>query len=221
MVVPSLPGVTLDGTAVDVASLARGRVTLLLYGFRDAARVRHIGRGAGTRTDVRLTRLAPRSSHGHAGVRHSPCWRRTWTRTSRRLATAPTAPRRTRSGRARTGRTRVAAERLTRDARHAMSCSALAGRLPSSKAGYWQGCATGSSCPACRRPSRQRATYGPARAAGAALRTRPNAMHQTRQTRMPHGGRLWDSPFLCRRLATRRACDRRLAWTTCSWATLC
>jgi hypothetical protein len=38
--VPSLPGVTLTNEAVDVAALARDRVTLLLFGFRDYARVR-------------------------------------------------------------------------------------------------------------------------------------------------------------------------------------
>ena len=38
--VPSMEGLTLSGETVDVAKLARGRPTVLLFGFRDAARVR-------------------------------------------------------------------------------------------------------------------------------------------------------------------------------------
>ena len=38
--IPSIEGVTLTSDKVDVAALAKGRVTLLLFGFRDFARVR-------------------------------------------------------------------------------------------------------------------------------------------------------------------------------------
>jgi len=37
--IPSMEGLTLSGETVDVAKLTRGRPTVLLFGFRDAARV--------------------------------------------------------------------------------------------------------------------------------------------------------------------------------------
>ena len=59
--VPSMEGLTLSGETVDVAKLARGRPTVLLFGFRDAARVREAEKRVDGPTGV-LRTDAPRAA---------------------------------------------------------------------------------------------------------------------------------------------------------------